>query len=53
MIKGLTVGRGVEGNPAGQQQHEAVCKHKADGCAQLRPHSGAGTLAFLSIFAGE
>ena len=53
MLEVLRVGCGVEGNPAGQQQHEAVRKHEADGCTQLRPHRGAGALAILSVFARE
>ena len=53
MVQVLGVGCGVEGNPAGQQQHEAVCKDEADGRTQLRPHGGAGALAVLSVFAGE
>ena len=31
VLEVLRVGCGVEGNPAGQQQHEAVRKHEADG----------------------
>ena len=53
MIKVLAVGCGVEGNPAGQQQHEAVGEDEADGRTELRPHGGACTLTFLSVFAGK
>ena len=53
VIEVLTVCGGVEGNPAGQKQHESVSKNEANGRAQLGPHSGTCALAFFGIFAGE